>query len=228
MGTVKLNAKLREEAGKGPSRRDRSAGMVPAVLYGEEEAARHILLDYKEFYPVIHTAAGGNVIIDLAIEWAHSADCKAIIKEIQYHPVRRDILHVDFQHISMNKEITVLVPVEAVGTPEGVKKGGILEMIHREVEVTCLPANIPDVIELDVSALEVGDSLQVGDLKVTDAEITDDPEATVVTILAPTKVEIPTPAEAEEEEALAEGEAEEGAEGEEAKPEEGSEEKPES
>lgn len=211
MATVELKAKARTETGKGGARRTRREGSFPAVLYGEGEEPQAISIDNKDFYPVIRTAAGENVILDLTIEGAEKGSCKAIIRDIQYHPVGRNILHADFQHISMTKKITVNVPIEIVGEAVGVKvDGGILDFILREVEVECLPVNIPDAIKLDVSALEIGDSLQVSDLSVEDARIVEDPGATVITIGAPTVVEEVKPA------AAAEGEeekpAEEGAE----------------
>ncbi len=209
MATVELKAKIRTEVGKGKARKLRAAGLIPAVLYGEGEESRPLVLSYKEFHPVIHTAARENVILDLKIEGAEGDEIKAIIREIQYHPVRRDILNVDLQHISMTKQITVNVPIELVGEPIGVKtKGGILETILREVEVECLPANIPDKIVVDVSNLDVGDSLQVSDLRIEDARITSDAESTIVTVVAPTVVEEkPVEVEAEEVEEKPEAEA---------------------
>ncbi len=211
MATVELKAKARTETGKGVARQTRLEGSFPAVLYGEGEEPRPLSVDYKDFYPVIRTAAGENVILDLQIEGSKQGPCKAIIRDIQYHPVRREILHIDFQHISMTKEITIDVPVEVVGEAVGVKTGGgILEVILREVEVECLPVNIPDAIRVDVTALEVGDSIQVGDLTVENAKIVTDPESTVITIVAPTVVEEVKPAaeEGEEEKPAEEGEEE--------------------
>jgi large subunit ribosomal protein L25 len=223
MATVELKAKARTETGKGIARQTRREGSFPAILYGEGEEPQALSVDNKDFYPVIRTAAGENVILDLRIEGAKQDSCKAIIRDIQYHPVKRDILHVDFQHISMTKMITVNVPIEIVGESVGVKvDGGILEVILREVEVECLPVNIPDVIKVDVTELEIGNSIQVSDLSVEEATIVADPGATVITIGAPTVVEEVKPEVPEGEEAAEEG-AEEGAkaaEGAEAKSEE--------
>ena len=213
MATVELTAKTRKDTGKGSARKARMNGLVPGVLYGEGEVPRPLVVTYKDFYPVIHTTAGGNVIIDLKIEGDESRVCKTIIREIQYHPVSRDILNVDFQHISMTKKITVNVPIEVTGEAMGVKThGGILELIMREVEVECLPANIPDEIRVDVNDLNVGDSLQVKDLEVFNATITSDPESTILTIVAPTVVEekkVEVAAEGEEEAEAPAEEAEE-------------------
>lgn len=214
MAIVELKVKPREQVGKSGVRKIRQAGFVPAVLYGEGDAVQAVAVDSKEFGTVIHTTAGENVILDLKVEGSGTESCKAIIKEIQYHPVRRDILHVDFQHISMTKKITIRVPVEVTGEAVGVKsRGGILEITNREVEVECLPADIPDRITVDVTALDVGDSLQVKDLQVENALIVSDPETSVITIVAPTVIEEPKPAaevaEGEEEEKPAEEAGEE-------------------
>jgi large subunit ribosomal protein L25 len=224
MAIVELSAKLRGSTGKAYAKKARRAGLVPAVLYGEGEQPRALELSSRDFYPVIHTAAGENVILDLKIEGANGGDCKAIIREIQYHPVTRDILHVDFQHISMTKEVEIRVPIEVVGESVGVKtQGGILELILRDIDLICLPGNIPDAIKVDVSSLEVGDSIQVRDLQVEGVKVMTEPDVTVITIGAPT---VTAPAKPEGEEV--EGEEAEEAEGEEEgkkgeKPESGSE-----
>lgn len=162
---------------------------------------------FRDFYHVTHTRAGSNVILDLKIDAAGRAECKAIVREIQYHPVRRDVLHVDFQEISMTKQVHVRVPVELIGEPLGVRtKGGVLELLHREVEVRCLPADIPESLPIEVTDLDVGDSLQVRDLSFEAGEIIDEMDATVITIVAPTVVE-----EAPKEEEVVAEEGEEGA-----------------
>jgi len=223
MATVELKVEARDRVGTGGARKIRGEGSFPAVLYGEGEKVRTISVDSKDFYSVIHTTAGENVVLNLKIEGNDGGECLAIIKEIQYHPVRRDILHVDFQHISMTKKIVIEVPVEIKGEAFGVKtRGGILEVIHREIEVECLPGDIPDAIGLDVTELDVGDSLQVKDLHVEKATIVSDPDETVVTIVAPSVIEEAKPAAAEEAEEGEEekpGEKAEGAEAEK-KPEE--------
>lgn len=207
MATAELKAKLREKTGKGVARRIRRDGNVPGVLYGEGNAAVSLEVSFKDFYHVTHTRAGSNVILDLKIEGADRGECKAIIREIQYHPVRRDVLHVDFQEISMTKEVHVSIPVEVVGESIGVRtKGGVLELLHREVEVRCLPGDIPESIKVEVADLDVGDSIQVRDLTFEAGEIIDETETTVVTIVAPTVIE-----EKPKEEVEA-AEAEEGAE----------------
>ncbi|MFZ1947779.1 MAG: 50S ribosomal protein L25 [bacterium] len=216
MATIALKAKAREGVGKETAKKARQVGLIPGVLYGEGEEPLPLTVNSKEFYPVIHTKARENVILDLTIEGAGRGECKAIIRELQYHPVRRDIIHVDFQHISMTKEIVVKVPIMVLGEAVGVKShGGILEYLLREVEVQCLPASIPDRVTVDVSELDIGDSLQVKHLTVEGVKLLTDPDASVVTVVAPTvveevKVEAPAEAAAAEGAAPAEGAAAEG------------------
>jgi large subunit ribosomal protein L25 len=214
MATAELKARLRQETGKEFAKRIRRDGNVPGVLYGEGNAPVTLEVSFKDFYHVTHTRAGSNVILDLEIEGLDRGECKAIVREIQYHPVRRDVLHVDFQEISMTKEVHVSIPVEVVGESVGVKtKGGVLELLHREVEVRCLPADIPESLRIDVTELDIGDSLQVSDLTFEAGEIIDEPETTVITIVAPTVIEEKPKAE-EEVAAEAEEGAEEAKEGE--------------
>jgi large subunit ribosomal protein L25 len=221
MATAELNAKLRETRGKGFAKRTRREGNVPGILYGEGNEPVTLEVNFKDFYHVTHTRAGTNVILDLRIEGSGRSECKAIIREIQYHPVRRDVLHVDFQEISMTKEVHVNIPVHVTGESIGVKtKGGVLEILHRDVEVRCLPADIPESLTVDVTELDVGDSLQVKDLTFDLGEIIDEPETTVVTVVAPTVIEEKPPVE-EEVAAEAEEGAEEAKEGEKKEPEAG-------
>lgn len=190
MATAELKARLRQEKGKGFAKRTRRDGNLPGILYGEGNAPVALEVSFKDFYHVTHTRAGSNVILDLEIEGLDRGECKAIIREVQYHPVRRNVLHVDFQEISMTKKVHVSIPVEIVGESVGVKtKGGVLELLHREVEVRCLPADIPESIRIDVTDLDIGDSRQVKDLTFEAGEIIDEPETTVVTIVAPTVIE---------------------------------------
>lgn len=214
MATAELKARLRKETGKGPGRRIRAAGNVPGVLYGEGNDPVVLEFSFKDFYHVTHTRAGSNVILDLKIDGSPRGECKAIVREIQYHPVRRDVLHVDFQEISMAKQVHVSIPVLVVGEPLGVRtKGGVLEVLQREVEVSCLPADIPENLPIDVNELDVGDSLQVRHLSFEMGEIIDEPDTTIVTIVAPTVIE-EEPEAAEEEVAEGEEGAEEAKEGE--------------
>jgi len=159
---------------------------------------------------LIKTGAGENVIIDLAIETGDSTlSHRAMLKEIQMDPVKRTILHVDLYEISMDKTIEVEVPIILRGAPKGVSEGGILQQVSRTLEISCLPDNIPDAFELEVSELEIGDSLHVSDLKIPEGiEVLAEEELTIATVVPPTKVEEIEPEVPEEEEEREEVEAE--------------------
>ena len=196
MAIVSLEAARREGVGKGVARKLRARGRVPAVYYGRGEDAIPLEISLKELEAVIHDAEGSNVIVDLKVAGAQAKDRKALIREIQRHPVAGSILHLDLQHISLTERITVEVPVVLVGTPVGVKDaGGILEHLLREVEVECLPTDIPAKLEVDVSALGIGDTLQLSDIKAEPAEIKTEADRAIATVVPPTVLEEPKPAE---------------------------------
>jgi large subunit ribosomal protein L25 len=159
---------------------------------------------------LIRTGAGENVIIDLAIETGESTlSHRAMLKEIQLDPVKRTILHVDLYEISMDKKIQVEVPITLTGTARGLSEGGILQQVSRTVEISCLPDNIPDAFELQVTDLDIGDSLHVRDLKIPEGiEVLEEEELTIATVVPPTKVEEIVPEVPEEEEEGEEVEAE--------------------
>jgi len=197
MAIVILKSTRRDEAGKGVARRLRQAGSVPAIYYGRGEEPVALSVHAKELEALLHGSAGANVIVDLKVEGAAAADRKAILREIQRHPVRGTILHVDLQHISLSERITVEVPVVLVGVPTGVKDGGgILEHLLREVEVECLPTEIPEKFSVDVSHLSIGDSVHVSDLVIGNVEVRTEAERTVATVVPPTVLEEVKPAEA--------------------------------
>jgi len=193
--------------------------LIPAVFYGPEVDPVNLSLNYRDLEKLIRTGAGENVIIDLEIETGESTlSHRAMLKEIQVDPVKQTILHVDLYEISMDKKIEVEVPITLTGTAKGVSdEGGILQQVSRTLEISCLPDNIPDSFELDVTDLEIGDSLHVSDLKIPEGiEVLVDEELTVATVVPPTKIEeIEPEVPEEEEEEREEVEAEEVAETEE-------------
>lgn len=197
MAIVILKSTRRDGVGKGVARRLREAGNVPAIYYGRGEEPVALTLHVKELETLLHGSAGSNVIVDLKVEGAAAADRKAILREIQRHPVRGNILHVDLQHISLSERITVEVPVVLVGVPTGVKDGGgILEHLLREVEVECLPTDIPEKLTVDVSNLNIGESVHVSDLVIGNVEVRTEAARTVATVVPPTVLEEVKPAEA--------------------------------
>jgi large subunit ribosomal protein L25 len=222
MAHVALTAQSRKETGKGAARTLRSQSLIPAVFYGPEVDPVHLCLAYRDMEKLIKTGAGENVIIDLAIETGKSTlNHRAMLKEIQLDPVKQTILHVDLYEISMDKKIEVEVPITLTGTARGVTEGGILQQVSRTLEISCLPDNIPDTFELDVSELDIGDSLHVSDLKIPDdIEVLVEEELTVATVVPPTKVEEIEPEVPEEEEEGEEVEGEAAAETEEEEKEE--------
>jgi large subunit ribosomal protein L25 len=196
MAIVVLKSARRDDVGKGVARRLRMAGSVPAVYYGRGETPLSLAVQTKELESILHGASGSNVIVDLKVDGEAAADRKALLREVQRHPVKGSILHVDLQHISLSEKITVEVPVVLVGTPIGVKDGGgILEHLLREVEVECLPTDIPASISVDVSHLNIGDSVHVGDLKAEKAVVRTEAERAVATVVPPTILEEVKPAE---------------------------------
>ncbi len=227
MAEVNLTVEKREVIGKGPAKKLRSAGKIPAVIYGQGEKSVPLTIDEKAFHAILHSHHGENVIFEIQIP-GRKTGLKAILREVQHEPVTGEILHIDFQHISMTKKITVQVPIALIGSPEGVRnKGGILEHILHEVEVECLPGDIPEHIEVDVAALDVGDSIHVSDIPVTKVKILTDPERSVATVVPPTIIKAPVEKEELEEELIEEPELveKERKEGEEAAEEEGGKEK---
>lgn len=196
MAIMSLKGNRRDGAGKGAARRLRAAGSVPAVYYGRGENPLSLAVDTKEIETLLQAGGSSNVIVDLKVEGDAGTDRKALIREIQRDPVLGAILHLDLQHISLTERITVQVPVELTGVPTGVKDGGgILEHLLREVEVECLPTDIPAQIEADVSALAIGDSLHVSDLNAQGIQILTEADRTIATVVPPTVLEEVKPAE---------------------------------
>ena len=158
-------AKPREgKFNKNAARRVRVAGMIPGVLYGAKEASIAVELDPKQITRILHSESGHNTIFDLEINGS-TARTKAMIVDWQYEPIKGKLMHIDLKRIAMDKAMRVKVPVLLEGTPVGVKtQGGILDQVLREVEVECLPADIPSHIDLNISSLGLGGSVRVADL----------------------------------------------------------------
>lgn len=202
MAEVTLEVEKRELRGKGPAKRLRAGGKIPAVIYGHGEESIPLTLDAKMLHAILHAHVGENIIFNVEIP-GQKRTVKAIIREVQHDPARGDILHLDLQHISMREKLTVRVPVILVGSPLGVRtKGGILQHILHEVEMECLPADIPEHIEVDVTELDVGDSIHIRDLSLEKAQLLTEPERSVATVVPPTVIKVPV----EEEEVVVEEE----------------------
>jgi len=207
MERILITAQLRSESGKGAARRMRQRGLIPAILYGHKRKSLPLIVNLEELKKVLGDKEREHALHALKVEGRDDLGEKLImIKEIQVDPLGEKYLHVDFYEVKMGEKITVPVMIYLVGKAEGVKEGGILEHITREVEVRCFPTKIPEHIELDTSALGIGDSLHVRDLKIPEGvEILTLPDLPIVSVVAPTvekeviveKVVEEVPAEAE-------------------------------
>lgn len=197
METVRLTVQERESTGDGPARRLRAAGLIPGVVYGKGMQPRSISVSLEDLRTVL--THGHNVVLELDFgEPAKSARAKAkvapyyaVVKNVQSHPIKHYPLSVDLQVVDLAHEIEAPVPIELVGTPAGVREGGVVDWEHREVVVRALPGAMPETIPLDVSGLHVGQHLTVAALATPPgAVILDDPETIVVTLIPP-RVEQP-------------------------------------
>ncbi|MFC1667637.1 50S ribosomal protein L25, partial [Candidatus Omnitrophota bacterium] len=200
MDLVDLRASLREEKGKALSKKLRHEGLVPAVVYKRGERSMSLKIDRKNLSKALHTEAGENVIIRLYIDEAKKKkERTVVIKEIQKDSVKDHLLHVDFQEISLTEKLKVKVPIAAKGEAIGVKQDdGVLQHVLWEVEVECLPTNIPEKIEVEIANLKIGDTVHVKDIRAGEGvTILDDPEGVVFSVEHPKAVEelIATPAE---------------------------------
>jgi large subunit ribosomal protein L25 len=210
MKEVTLKVHARTDTGKGVARKLRANGKLPAVIYGHNEEPLPIELEQHNLTATMRQAEGEKLLINLNVDGKDS-EKKALIKDIQRDPVSSKILHIDFQHISMDAKIKIEVPVKIEGVADGVKNmGGIMSWNIRKIMVQCLPADIPDKITLDVTEMKIHDSIHVNDITAGNYEIMDDPEETIVSIIPPTIIK---------EEAVAAEEGEEGEEAPEAAPE---------
>ncbi len=181
-----ISAEYREEVGKGAARRLRQKGMIPAAFYGPHAKPASLTVNPRELMKSLQTDAGGNVLIHLHIRKGTEVEQKVVmVKEIQIDPLKDVPLHVDFYEVAMDTMITVEVPIRLVGRPEGVKAGGILEQVRRTVQIQCFPEDIPRSIDVDVSALKIGDSIHGEDLRVEKAKILIDASATIATVVPP-------------------------------------------
>jgi large subunit ribosomal protein L25 len=193
---AKLRAERREGQGKEAARKLRDAGRVPAVLYGKETDTLSLSVDAHEARLLFQAISVENTIVGLEID-GEKAAVPTLIREIQVHPYRPQIFHVDFYRIRAGERLEVEIPVNLNGTPEGVRSsGGILQQVVHEIRVKCLPTMIPESIEIDVTALGIGDSVHVSDLRLAEGvEILMDADQTVCSVVTP-KLEVAPAAEA--------------------------------
>ena len=190
--TVTLSATAREKTGKGAARQARFQKQIPAVIYGHGRDTQPLMVDALALEKALAGVVPESTLFDLTVDGKKS---RALIREIQRHPLRPDIIHVDFYEIKADEKITLKVPVHLVGTADGVRNaGGVLDQVTKEVEIEVLPEHIPDRVELDVTALKIGDSLHVSALSIPNAVILTGADLTIATVVPPRAEEVAAPA----------------------------------
>ncbi len=202
MELIELKTNIRTTVGNGPARRLRQTGQVPAVLYGPKTESVLLSVNKSDLDLVLKKGRSSQIILNLVIQNNGETYTRpAMIKELQVHPVSRRYLHIDFYEIDMDRKITVGVRVVTTGKSVGVERGGILQIIRRELEVECLPFEVPESIVIDITDLDMGDSVHVEDISLDgDVEFLGESNLTVVTILTPKLEEEPEAEEEAEEE----------------------------
>lgn len=184
MATASLTATRRADTGKGVARSLRRAGQIPGVIYGHKRDPQPLAVSGRDLERLLERISADNTVIELAMDGTSS---RALIREVQRHPFKHEILHIDFQEIVAGEKVTVRVPILLVGSPVGVRlHGGIVDHAIRELSISVDPSNIPNHIDVDVSELDLGDSLHVGELAVPEGvTVLDEPGAAVVVIATP-------------------------------------------
>jgi len=202
---IELKANIRATVGNGPARRLRQAGQIPAVLYGPKTESVLLTVNKSDLDLALKKGRSGQIILNLVVQDNGETYTRpAMIKELQLHPLSRNYLHIDFYEIDLDRKITLGIPIVTVGSSVGVERGGVLQIIRRELEVECLPFEVPESIEIDITDLDMGDSIHVRDISMDgDVELLGESNLTVITVLSPKLEE-----EAEEEEELEEEGAE--------------------
>jgi len=183
MSEQALKAQVREEIGGSAVKRLRKAGMIPCVMYGMESESVSLKINKLDFIHLLHSLTSEHALIKLDV---NNKKKDVILKSIDYHPFKNEISHVDFHQVSMDKPIETTVPVEEVGNSKGIAAGGVVEHVMRELSIECLPKDIPSVIEVDITELEIGDSVHVADIVAPKGvKLLDDPEQVVISVAAP-------------------------------------------
>jgi len=196
MSNVQLNAEVRDGHGKAIAGRMRRSSKVPCIMYGVDDTTVSLSVDSLEVEKML---SGSHSVIDLKYDGQMQG---VVIRDIQYHPVKGNIIHVDFLRVKAGQEIKISVPLKFIGDSEGVKLGGVFQELKSELAIITLPKHLPELIEVDISALNVNDAIHVKDLIVENFTIEDDPADTVCSVVPPKKVEEPLVSDEEEGEEL--------------------------
>ncbi len=214
MAQIVVQTESRTPGGKNVNRRLRAAGKIPAVLYGQGTEPLPLAVKPEVVKDILYSDSGRNTIFAVSVDGG--AQRNAMVKDYQLDPVRGSLIHADFMQIAMDRTLELTVPVEIFGESEGVKLGGLMDIVTREIEIECLPGDIPESIRVDITGLKINDNIRVKSLPLDPkVKILTDPEVVIVTIVPPLKEEVPVeaPAEAAEPEVIKKGKTvEEGAE----------------
>jgi len=204
MASAQLSATPRDGTGKGSARSLRAQGKIPAVIYGHGREPQSLAIETRELEKLLSKISAESTVIELSMD---GKSARTLIREIQRHPFKRQILHVDFQELVAGEKITVRIPIVLMGIPEGVRQdGGILDQVMRELEIEVDPANIPNHVEADVNSLRIGDSVHVNEIPLPEGvELVGEADSTVCVVSAPRAV-VETVAPTEEAEVVAEPE----------------------
>lgn len=191
---ITVEGVTRTETGKGANRKLRREGKIPAVLYGKKVKALSLAVNPKDIFKILHSASGENTIFKISVPDKESVNC--LMKEYQLEPITHSLLHVDFYEVAMDQTLEVEVAVVTKGEAYGVKtEGGLLDIVIRELRVECLPADIPEHIEIDVTNMKIGDHVRVRDLALGDKiKVLNEPEMVVVAVEHPRAEETPAAA----------------------------------
>jgi large subunit ribosomal protein L25 len=187
MKSVPLKAFPRTLVQRGGVKKLRSSGRVPATIYGRQAKPQNLEVGFDEITDLLHHSVSENVLVDLSVENDARAKRLALVQEVQHHPLSGKVLHLDLHEVAENEKVTVFVPVETIGEAAGVKTGGgTLEHVMHKLKVRCLPKNLPEQIVIDVTALEIGKSVHLGEVKAPEGvELIGDKTRAVVAVSAP-------------------------------------------
>lgn len=198
MQGISINVKKREGKKKGYVKKLRRKGIVPGILYGPDETPTLIEVDKKELEAIFRKHKTSEHFL-VSFQLGSKKNVLAFIKDVQYDPVSGQVIHIDLEAVSLKKPMEVVVPLEFVGTPEGVKKGGVFTSFLREIEVKGIVTELPEVVRVDVSNLDLGDTIHIRDIKLENIEVLNDPDEPVAAIHVPRLVEEKAaPAEAQQ------------------------------
>ncbi len=187
MKSVPLNAFPRTQSRRGGAKKLRDSGRIPAVIYGRQAAPQNLEITSKEMENLIHHSVSENLLVDLVVKEDGRPKRLALVQEIQHHALSGKMLHVDFHEVAENEKVSIMVPVESTGEATGVKNsGGVLEHVLFKIRARALPKDLPEVIHVDVTNLEIGQAIHIGDIKPpAGVEILGDKHITVIAVAAP-------------------------------------------